>query len=48
MITWEQAMASSLELAPGLDDYTMDTTPPVTADAQGRYPIALPGQTAVL
>ena len=48
MITWEQAMASDLELAPGLDDYTMDSPPPVTPDAQGRYPIALPGQTAVL
>jgi len=48
MITWDQAMSSNLELAPGLDNYTMDTTPPVVPDAQGRYPIALPGQTQVL
>jgi len=48
MITWDQAMSSNLELAPGLDNYTMDTTPPVVPDAQGRYPIALPGQTTVL
>ncbi|HPC95910.1 MAG TPA: twin-arginine translocation signal domain-containing protein [Sedimentisphaerales bacterium] len=48
MITWEQAMASDLQLAPGLDNYTMDSTPPVVPDAQGRYPVAIPGQTTVL
>jgi len=48
MITWEQAMASDLQLAPGLDNYTMDSTPPVVPDAQGRYPIAIPGQTTIL
>lgn len=48
MITWDQAMASDLELAPGLDDYTIDSPPPVTPDANGGYPVALPGQTTVL
>ena len=48
MITWEQAMASNLELAPGLDRYTMDSDPPVKPNAQGRYTIAMPGQTKVL
>ncbi len=48
MITWDQAMSSNLELAPGLDSYAMDTTPPVVPDAQGRYPVAIPGQTQVL
>lgn len=48
MITWDQAMASNLQLAPGLDDATMDSPPPVTPDANGHYPIALPGQTVVL
>ncbi len=48
MITWEQAMASNLELAPGLDDYTVDSEPPVKPDAEGNYPIAMPGQTKVL
>jgi predicted dehydrogenase len=48
MITWEEAMASDLVLAPGLDRYTMDSDPPVKPDAQGRYPIAMPGQTKVL
>jgi myo-inositol 2-dehydrogenase/D-chiro-inositol 1-dehydrogenase len=48
MITWEQAMASDLQLAPGLDNYTMDSDAPVMPDANGHYPIAMPGQTTVL
>jgi len=47
-IAWDEAFASNLELAPGLDQYTMDSTPPVLPDAQGRYPIAMPGMTKVL
>jgi myo-inositol 2-dehydrogenase / D-chiro-inositol 1-dehydrogenase len=47
-ITWDEAMASNLELAPGLDHYTMDSNPPVIPDAQGRYPVAMPGITKVL
>ena len=48
MLTWEQALASNLELAPGLDRYTMDSDPPVKPNDQGRYTIAMPGQTKVL
>jgi myo-inositol 2-dehydrogenase / D-chiro-inositol 1-dehydrogenase len=48
MITWEEAFASNLELAPGLERYTLDSTPPVMPDATGRYPIAMPGVTKVL
>jgi predicted dehydrogenase len=48
MITWDEAMASNLELAPGLDQYTMASNPPVLPDAQGSYPIAMPGTTKVL
>jgi hypothetical protein len=47
-ITWDQAIRSNLELAPGLDQYTMDSNPPVMPDAQGHYPIAVPGMTKVL
>ena len=47
-ITWDQAMASNLELAPGLDNLTMSSPPPVVPDAQGRYPVAMPGFTKVL
>ena len=48
MITWDQAMASNLELAPGLDNYTMDSKPPVMPDEKGQYPVAMPGVTKVL
>ncbi len=43
LITWEDAMASNVQLAPGLDDYTMQSEPPVKADDKGDYPIAMPG-----
>lgn len=48
MITWEEALASNLELAPGLDQMTMDSKAPVMADDEGNYPVAMPGQTEVL
>jgi hypothetical protein len=48
MITWEQALASTLEQAPGLDTLTMESPAPVLPDAQGRYPIAMPGITKVV
>ncbi len=47
-ITWDEALASNLELAPGLEKFTMDSDPPVMPDAQGRYPVAMPGLTKVL
>lgn len=47
-ITWDEAMASNRELAPGLDGYTTDSKPPVMPDAQGRYEIAMPGTTKVI
>ena len=44
-ITWEEAMASELVLCPGLDDFTMESDPPVMPDADGNYPVAMPGIT---
>lgn len=48
MVTWDEAMNSKLELAPGLDKLTMDSPAPVQPDAKGHYPIAMPGLTKVL
>jgi predicted dehydrogenase len=48
LITWDEALASNLELAPGLDNFTMESKPPVVPDASGKYPIAVPGITKVL
>jgi hypothetical protein len=48
LITWDEALASDLELAPGLDDLRDDSPAPVMPDEHGRYPIAMPGTTRVL
>lgn len=48
MISWDEALASNLELAPGLAGLTSDSKPPVQPDANGNYPIALPGTTRVI
>jgi predicted dehydrogenase len=48
LVTWEQAMASTQVLAPGLDGLTMESEAPVKPDARGRYPIAMPGMTRVV
>lgn len=42
-VTWEQALNSELELAPGLDAMTMESDPPVLPDSTGQYPVARPG-----
>ncbi len=48
LITWDQAMSSNRELAPGLENLKWDDPAPVMPDAEGRYPIAMPGLTEVL
>ncbi len=49
MINYEDALASNLELAPGLEQITsLDAPAPVQPDAQGRYPVPVPGRTKVL
>jgi len=48
LVTWEQALASKLELAPGLDTYTWESKAPVLPDKEGRYPVAQPGLTKAL
>ena len=43
---WEDAMNSDLSLMPAT--FAWDATPPVVPDADGYYPIAIPGVTRVL
>ena len=43
IITWDEIMNSTHEFAPGLDQLTMDSVAPIRADANGRYPVPLPG-----
>ena len=47
-IGWDEALASNVELAPGLDKLTMESPAPVQPDKDGNYAIAVPGFTKVL
>ncbi|HPD30234.1 MAG TPA: Gfo/Idh/MocA family oxidoreductase [Phycisphaerae bacterium] len=43
-ITYEQILNSDHEFAPGLDKLTEDSPPPLQPDADGRYPVPMPGK----
>ena len=45
LIEWDEAIDSKLQLMP--ENVTWDMAPPVMPDAEGNYPIAMPGMTAV-
>ena len=42
-ISLEQFLKSENEYAPGVDKLTMDSPPPLKCDAEGKYPIPMPG-----
>ncbi|MBM3845958.1 MAG: Gfo/Idh/MocA family oxidoreductase [Verrucomicrobia bacterium] len=42
-ITYDDMLNHPHELAPGIDKWTMDSPPPVVADANGKYPVPMPG-----
>ncbi len=44
VITWDEALASNFQFFPGIDQLTPESEPPIKADAQGRYPVPIPGQ----
>lgn len=43
-ISCEEAMASTFEFCPKLDQLTLSSEAPIRADAQGRYPVPIPGE----
>ncbi len=43
IITWEEAVASDYKFCPNVDELAADSPAPVQADAQGRYPVPIPG-----
>jgi hypothetical protein len=45
-LTWEEALASDVELRP--TEYAWNGTPPTVPDANGVYPVAVPGVTKVV
>jgi myo-inositol 2-dehydrogenase / D-chiro-inositol 1-dehydrogenase len=49
VINHDEALASNLELAPGLDKIdSLDAPAPVLPDSAGKYPVPVPGRTKVL
>jgi predicted dehydrogenase len=46
VLRWDDALASTI--APRPSAYAWDGTPPTVPDADGRYPIPMPGRTQVL
>jgi len=47
-ITYDEALNSNRELAPGLEKLTLESKAPVEPDSKGAYPVAKPGKTEVL
>lgn len=43
IITWDEALASDFKFCPDVDSLTETSPAPVTADANGRYPVPVPG-----
>tara|TARA_R110002049_G_scaffold27321_2_gene93994 strand:+ start:57419 stop:58753 length:1335 start_codon:yes stop_codon:yes gene_type:complete len=44
IVKWDELLEKGRDLAPGIDDYTLDSTPPVVRNEDGKYPVPVPGQ----
>lgn len=44
VIRWDEAVERGVDEAPGIENYTMETDPPVMPDEHGQYPIIFPGE----
>jgi len=43
-IKWDDLLAKGRNLAPGIDDYTLDSLPPTVPGADGKYEFPVPGK----
>ena len=44
IITWEEAMASNFQFCPDIEKMNENSLPPIQPDADGRYPVPVPGK----
>ncbi len=44
VVKWDELLEKGRNLAPGIDSYTLESTPPTMPDAEGRYFIPTPGK----
>jgi predicted dehydrogenase len=44
IITWEQMLDSDFTFCSNVEDFTYDSPSPLQADAQGHYPVPIPGR----
>lgn len=44
VIKWDELLEKGRDLAPGIDQYTLDSTPPTLPDEENRYPVPTPGK----
>ena len=44
VITWEQMLASDFQFCPNIDQLNYDSPAPVQLDAEGRFPVPIPGK----
>lgn len=43
VLTWDELLEKGRNYAPGIDEYTLETEPPVVKGDDGKYPAPLPG-----
>lgn len=44
VIKWDELWEKGKDYCPGIDDYTLDSKPPVTKGDDGKYPVPVPGK----
>lgn len=44
VVTWDEMMNSNFQFCPNIDQLNEDSPPPAVADAEGRYPVPVPGK----
>ena len=44
VIKWDDLMQKGANLSPGIDEYTLESDPPVMPGDDGKYPVPVPGK----